>query len=56
MEKEERFVEQFITKLRDFTAELIKDGLNLDAISNEDFEIIIANKVSSWMKINTPIK
>ena len=53
MEKEERFVEDFITKLRDFTSELVRAGLDLDTLSNEDFEIIIANKVSSWMKKNT---
>jgi hypothetical protein len=52
MEKEERFVEEFITKLRDFTSEMIREGVNLDTMSNRKFQIIMASEISSWMEDN----
>lgn len=49
MENDPKFVELFLFKLRAFTIDLIRQGVNLDTMSNKDFQIFMAEKISSWM-------
>ena len=50
MENDPKFVELFLFKLRAFTEELIRVGVDIDAMSNKDFQIIMATKINSWIK------
>lgn len=49
MENDPTFVELFLFKLRAYTDDLIRLGVDLDAMPNLDFKIIMANKLSSWI-------
>lgn len=53
MENDPKFIELFLFKLRAFTEELIREGVNLDTMSKRDFQIIMANKIYSWMEENS---
>jgi hypothetical protein len=43
-----KFIELFLFKLRAFTEELIREGVDIDAMSNRSFRINIGEKMSSW--------
>ena len=49
MENDPKFVELFLFKLRAFTSDLIREGVNIDAMSNQDLQIFLAGKIVSWM-------
>ncbi len=50
MENDPKFIELFLFKLRAFTDDLIRLGVDIDAMSKRDFQIIMANKLFSWME------
>ncbi|MCJ7770531.1 hypothetical protein MUP37_03020 [Candidatus Bathyarchaeota archaeon] len=50
MENNPKFLEQFVFKLRASTNEMIREGVNLDMMSNQRFLIILASEISSWME------
>jgi hypothetical protein len=43
-----KFIELFLFKLKTFTEELIREGVNIDAMSNRNFRINIGERMSSW--------
>ena len=48
MAKNPKFIELFLFKLKTFTEELIREGVDIDAMSNRSFRINIGEKMSSW--------
>lgn len=50
MENDPKFIELFLFKLRAFTDALIKEGVNIDTMSNPEFKIFMAGKIYSWME------
>lgn len=50
MENDPKFIELFLFKLRAFTDEFIRIGLDIDTMSGRDFKIIMANKLSNWIE------
>lgn len=49
IENDPKFVKLFLFKLRAFTIDLIREGVNIDTMSNQDLQIFLASKISSWM-------
>ena len=45
-----KFIELFLFKLKTFTEELIREGVDIDAMSNRSFRINIGEKMSSWVE------
>lgn len=50
MENDPNFVELLLFKLRAFTDELIREGVNIDTMAKQDFQIILTNKIYNWME------
>jgi hypothetical protein len=49
MENDSKFIELFLFKLRAFTEQLMREGVDIDNMSNQDFQLFMAGKISSWI-------
>jgi len=49
MENEAQFHEVFLFKLRAYTEEMIRQGINIDTMPKLDFKLFMANKIYFWM-------
>jgi len=49
MENDAKFHELFLFKLRAYTEEMIRQGINIDTMPKLDFKLFMANKIYFWM-------
>ena len=49
MENDAKFHELFLFKLRAYTEEMIRQGVNIDVMPELDFKLFMANKIYFWM-------
>ena len=49
MENDSQFSELFLFKLRAFTDDMIRQGVNIDIMLKLEFQLLMANKIYFWM-------